>query len=153
MVNLQRFTIGIPYTTQFQHMRCVSHLIVQHAPCAQTTTFNEILFRESEILFRESEILFREILFRESEILFRESDILFRESEILFRESEILLIIFRKSEIIFRESEIISRESEIIPRKSEIKIIHTKWEPPYKATLIQTLHIMDGLSNVIKSRY
>ena len=93
MANLQRFTIGIPYTTQFQHMRCVSHFltIAQHAPCAQTATmhsFNEILFRESEILFRESEILFREseILFRESEILFRESEILFRESDILFRE-------------------------------------------------------------------
>ena len=48
MVNLQRFTIGIhvPYTTQFQHMRCVSHFltIVQHAPCAQTATMHSMKY-------------------------------------------------------------------------------------------------------------
>ena len=74
MVNLQRFTIGIPYTTQFQHMRCVSHFltIVQHAPCAQTATMHSMkyYFAKAKYYFAKAKYYFAKYYFAKAKYYF-----------------------------------------------------------------------------------
>ena len=122
MVNLQRFTIGIPYTTQFQHMRCVSHFltIVQHAPCAQTATMYSMKYYSRNTISRK-----RDTISRKQYIISRKRYIISRKRYIISRKRD---NISRKRDIISRKRDIISRKRDIISRKRDIisQIIHTR---------------------------
>ena len=126
MVNLQRFTIGIPYTTQFQHAYAVCKSLLDHrATCTLCTdshhAFNTISRKRNTIS-------------RKRDIISRKRDIISRKRDIISRKRD---IISRKRDIISRKRDIISRKRDNISRKRNKNNSHQVLrEPPYYCTFI-----------------